>query len=58
MAERITRAKKKIAQAHIAYRTPPVSERMARVDAVLGVVHLVFTTGHTAPSGSDLSDPT
>jgi RNA polymerase sigma-70 factor (ECF subfamily) len=27
---------------------------MARVDAVLGVVHLVFTTGHTAPSGSDL----
>ena len=54
MAARITRAKKKIAQAHIAYRTPPVSERMARVDAVLGVVHLVFTTGHTAPSGSDL----
>jgi len=39
-------------------RTPPVSERMARVDAVLGVVHLVFTTGHTAPSGVTSSDPT
>src|SRR3712207_8052141 len=26
----------------------------ARVDAVLTVVHLLFTTGHTAPAGGDL----
>ena len=26
----------------------------ARIDAVLDVVHLLFTTGHTAPAGADL----
>ena len=33
---------------------PPPEELPARVDAVLTVVHLVFTTGHTAPAGADL----
>jgi RNA polymerase sigma factor (sigma-70 family) len=54
MAARITRAKKKIAQAHIPYRVPPLEELPARVDAVLTVVHLLFTIGHTAPVGADL----
>jgi len=54
MAARITRAKKKIAGARIPYRVPPVDELPARIDAVLDVVHLLFTTGHTAPAGSDL----
>ena len=54
MAARITRAKKKIAGAHIPYRVPPVEELPARTDAVLTVVHLLFTTGHTAPVGADL----
>ena len=54
MAARITRAKHKIAAAGIAYRVPPGEELPARVDAVLTVIHLVFTTGHTAPAGGDL----
>lgn len=54
MAARITRAKKKIAVARIPYRVPGADELPARVDAVLAVVHLVFTTGHTAPAGADL----
>jgi RNA polymerase sigma-70 factor (ECF subfamily) len=54
MAARITRAKKKIAKALIPYRVPPVEELPARIDAVLTVVHLLFTTGHTAPAGADL----
>ena len=54
MAARITRAKHKIAGAGIAYRVPPPEELPARVDAVLTVIHLVFTTGHTAPVGADL----
>jgi RNA polymerase sigma factor (sigma-70 family) len=54
MAARITRAKKKIATARIPYRTPPAAELPARTEAVLHVVHLVFTTGHTAPSGPEL----
>jgi RNA polymerase sigma factor (sigma-70 family) len=54
MAARITRAKKKIAAARIPYRVPPIDELPARIDAVLDVVHLLFTTGHTAPAGADL----
>ena len=54
MAARITRAKKKIAAARIPYRVPSAKELPARTDAVLSVVHLVFTTGHTAPAGERL----
>lgn len=54
MAARITRAKKKIAAAHIPYRVPAADELHERVDGVLSVVFLVFTTGHTAPSGANL----
>jgi RNA polymerase sigma-70 factor (ECF subfamily) len=54
MAARITRAKKKIAVARIPYRVPPATELPDRVDAVLAVVHLLFTTGHTTPSGEAL----
>ena len=54
MAARITRAKKKIAGAGIPFRVPPPAQLAARTDAVLTVVHLLFTTGHTAPAGADL----
>jgi RNA polymerase sigma factor (sigma-70 family) len=54
MAARLTRAKKKIASARIPYRVPAADELPARIDAVLEVVHLLFTTGHTAPAGDDL----
>ena len=54
MAARITRAKKKIVQARIPYHVPSADELPDRIQAVLDVVHLVFTTGHTAPAGADL----
>src|SRR4051812_15522737 len=54
MAARITRAKKKIAVARIPYRVPSAAELPERVDAVLAVVHLLFTTGHTTPVGNEL----
>ncbi len=54
MAARVTRAKKKIQAARIAYRVPGETELPERLDAVLTVVHLLFTTGHTAPSGAAL----
>ncbi|MEU8228061.1 DUF6596 domain-containing protein [Actinoplanes sp. NPDC048967] len=55
MAARITRAKKKIAAARIPYRVPGPDELGKRLDAVLAVLHLVFTTGHTAPIGAVLA---
>ena len=54
MAARITRAKKKIATARIPYRVPSVEDLPERIAAVLAVVHLIFTTGHSAPSGREL----
>jgi RNA polymerase sigma-70 factor (ECF subfamily) len=54
MAARITRAKKKIADARIPYRVPDPAELPERLDPVLTAVHLLFTTGHTAPSGDAL----
>jgi RNA polymerase sigma-70 factor (ECF subfamily) len=54
MAARITRAKKKISAARIPYRVPPPDELPARIDAVLTVLHLLFSTGHTAPAGPTL----
>jgi RNA polymerase sigma factor (sigma-70 family) len=54
MAARITRAKKKIAAAHIPYRIPAADELPGRTNAVLDVIHQLFTTGHTAPTGAQL----
>jgi RNA polymerase sigma-70 factor, ECF subfamily len=54
MAARITRAKKKISGAGIPYRVPALAELPERLQAVLAVIHLLFTTGHTAPSGASL----
>jgi RNA polymerase sigma-70 factor (ECF subfamily) len=59
MAARMTRAKKKISAARIPFRLPGAAELPDRLGAVLGVIHLLFTAGHTAPSGASLirTDP-
>jgi RNA polymerase sigma factor (sigma-70 family) len=54
MAARITRAKKKISVARIPYRIPRAGELGDRLAAALAVIHLLFTAGHTAPSGASL----
>jgi RNA polymerase sigma factor (sigma-70 family) len=54
MAARITRAKKKISVARIPYAIPRAAELGDRLTGVLAVVHLLFTAGHTAPSGPSL----
>ncbi len=52
MGQRISRAKSKIASAHIPYRVPEDHELPDRLDAVLSVIYLIFTTGHHAPFGA------
>jgi RNA polymerase sigma-70 factor (ECF subfamily) len=57
MQARITRAKRKIAETRIPYRVPRVAELPERITAVLDVVHLVYSVGHTAKFGDQLTRP-
>jgi RNA polymerase sigma-70 factor (ECF subfamily) len=57
MQARITRAKHKISRSGIPYRVPQLADLPERIDAVLDVVHLVYTAGHTAADGAELTRP-
>ncbi|HEY2929842.1 RNA polymerase sigma factor [Piscinibacter sp.] len=55
LAQRIVRAKAKLAAARIPYEVPGAAERPARLASVLRVVYLVFNEGHSAQAAG-LSD--
>ncbi|GIM94370.1 RNA polymerase sigma factor [Paractinoplanes toevensis] len=56
MAARITRAKKKISIARIPYAVPQRAELPGRVGAVLMVIYLLYTAGHTAAHTAGAGD--
>jgi RNA polymerase sigma-70 factor, ECF subfamily len=52
IGQRISRAKSKIARAHIPYRIPDAYELPDRLPPVLSTIYSVFTVGHHAPAGA------
>lgn len=57
MAQRLTRARRKIREARIPYRVPEPPELAERLPAVLSVVYVVFTEAYAASRGPDLVRP-
>jgi RNA polymerase sigma-70 factor, ECF subfamily len=53
MAQRITRAKKKIAAANVPYRVPEAADLPERLGGVLTVLFLVFNEGYLATGDGD-----
>lgn len=50
-AKRLTRARQKIAAAHIPYRVPAADELAGRLPAVCAVIHTLYTAGHAPVDG-------
>ena len=53
IGQRIFRAKKTLAEAHVPFETPRGDELRRRLQSVLSVVYLTFNEGHTATSGEE-----
>ena len=57
VAQRISRAKRTIAEAGVAFEVPSGPERPERLASVLEVVYLIFNEGYAATSGDDWVRP-
>ncbi len=57
VAQRIVRAKRTLAEAHIPFAGPSGAERAARLWSVLEVIYLIFNEGYSATAGEDWMRP-
>ena len=57
IAQRIVRAKRTLAEAHVRFEVPGGPERVARLASVLEVIYLIFNEGYSATAGEDWVRP-
>src|SRR5882757_5819791 len=57
VAQRIVRAKRTLAEAHVPFEVPTGADRAARLASVLEVLYLIFNEGYSATAGDDWVRP-
>jgi RNA polymerase sigma factor (sigma-70 family) len=57
VAQRVVRAKRTLAAAHVPFELPTAADLPARLASVLEVVYLVFNEGYAATAGTDWTRP-
>ena len=57
IAQRIVRAKRTLAEAHVPFEVPRGDELAARLSSVLEVAYLIFNEGYSATAGEDWTRP-
>ncbi|MCB0247137.1 MAG: RNA polymerase sigma factor [Anaerolineae bacterium] len=57
VAQRIVRAKRTLAEAHVPFEVPLGAERQERLSSVLEVIYLIFNEGYSASAGDDWVRP-
>jgi RNA polymerase sigma factor (sigma-70 family) len=57
IAQRIVRAKRTLAEAHVRFEVPGGAERVARLASVLEAIYLIFNEGYSATAGTDWVRP-
>ncbi len=57
VAQRIVRAKRTLAEAHVPFEVPRGADLAQRLSSVLEVIYLVFNEGYSATSGDDWMRP-
>ena len=57
IAQRIVRAKRTLAEAHVPFEMPPRTELALRLASVLEVIYLIFNEGYTSTQGNDWMRP-
>ncbi len=57
VAQRIVRAKRTLAEAHVPFEVPRGAELTARLSSVLQVIYLIFNEGYSATAGDDWMRP-
>src|SRR5437660_12465975 len=57
IAQRIVRAKRTLAEAHVPFEVPSGSDLAARLSSVLQVIYLIFNEGYSATAGDDWLRP-
>lgn len=57
IAQRIVRAKRTLAEAHVPFEVPAGADRLQRLSSIMETIYLIFNEGYAATAGDDVLRP-